>query len=88
MGTQAYWMKSGWRYRGFDEDGEPLEWMHAATLADIREDVTEDPVHETVEVQRYNKQTEAYEPHGTLRKVPVAAKSEEHRFKFQMERAG
>lgn len=79
-------MKSGWRYRGFDPDNEPLSWMHAPSLADIREDVTEDGSQDEVEVQRYNKRTETFEPYGRLRKVRVNAKSHDHRFKFQMER--
>lgn len=66
-GGGAYWMRSTYRYRPLDSDGDPAgPWQHAASLIDIRVDFAENPA-PSGEVQRRDSYTDTYLPYGTIR---------------------
>ena len=67
MGTQAYWLKSGWRMVRLDEDGDRCTPQHCATLGDVREEASLNLVMgEAALVERYNKRAECFEPYGEV----------------------
>lgn len=87
MGTQAYWMKSGWRWRALDRETLEPEgrWLHARTLADIKEDFAESSA-VRAEVQKFDgrRGAEMFVPNSRLvkgvagmRRIMVSANSEE-----------
>lgn len=70
MGTQAYWLKRGYRMRKRDADGDPGSWAHVGNLPDLREEATEAlQVGEVAEVQKHDRRVEQYVPYGTITKT-------------------
>jgi hypothetical protein len=70
MGTQAYWLKQGYRMRQHDADGDPGPWVHVPNLADLREEAAETlKGGESAEVQKYDRHAEGYLPYATITKT-------------------
>jgi hypothetical protein len=69
MGTQAYWLKTGYRWRGREQDGDYGPWTYAPRLADAREDFAVSE-YDTAEVAQHNRRSEAFETIGRFVRRP------------------